>query len=165
MNLKELEDKISIMLTQFMVTFKKNSVLKGISSQFVVDDFGLIICCINRIDYAEINNAVTNQFKDWRVIYLTTNDSISDKRYEILWDLMRGGYMKWLRYSYPRQVRNILNGPENLGPRIIQERLRVWGDKPKFKYLVADNKVALKNGVLRELTEDPGFFDYMPEEN
>jgi hypothetical protein len=72
--------------------------------------------------------------------------------------------MKWLRYTYPRQIRNVLLGHDNLGQSIIKERLRIWNDRAKFKYFIEDNKVALKNGVHTELTNDPSFFDYMPEE-
>ena len=52
----------------------------------------------------------------------------------------------------------------NLGRRIIEKRLEIWGDKPKYKFLVEDNKSVLQHGAMRELTTDPGFFDYMPEE-
>lgn len=164
MDLKELEDYISIMLSQLRVTFKKLNLIRGISVQFVIDDFGLIICCINRNDYSQVNDTIIKNFPDWRILYVTTNDSILEKKDEVLWHLMRCGYMKWLRYTFPRQVRNIINGPENLGQKIIRERLRIWADKPKYKFLVNDNKIALENGMLRELTNDPSFFDYMPEE-
>jgi hypothetical protein len=116
------------------------------------------------VDYAQVSNAIGDQYKDWRVIYLTTNDNMLNKKYEVLWALMRGGYMKWLRYTYPRQVKSVLNGPEELGRKIMEERLRIWNDKPKYKWLVEDTRLAFKNGILRELTNDPSFFDYMPEE-
>lgn len=164
MDLQELEEHVAIILNQLRVKYRMMNLIKGVSTQLMVEDFGLIICCINRADYTQVNNAVLEQFKDWRTLYITTNDDITTKRLEILWSLMRCGYMKWLRYTFPRQVRNILNGPDDLGRKIIEERLRIWGDKPKFKFLVADNRVAFKNGILRELTNDPSFFDYMPEE-
>lgn len=164
MNLSELEHEAAIILSQLRVKHRKLSIMRGVSSQLVVDDFGLIVCCINRVDYAQVSNAVTDQYKDWRVIYLTTKDNMLKKKYEILWALMRGGYMKWLRYTYPRQVKSILNGVDDLGRKIIEERLRIWGDKPKYIWFVEDNREAFRNGVLRELTNDPSFFDYMPEE-
>lgn len=163
MQLSELENHVTITLNQLHVTYSKRSVLRGVSSQLVVDDFGLIACCIDRIDYAQINDAVTEQFEGWRIVYITTNDDIIEMKYKLLWGLMRGGYMKWLRYNFPRQVKNTLNGPDNLAHLIIKERLRIWGDDPKYKFFVEDNMVALRNGILRELTNDPSFFDYMPE--
>jgi hypothetical protein len=164
MDLKELEDYISIMLSQLRVTFKKLNLIRGISTQFVIEDFGLIICGINRIDYAQVNDTIIKNYPDWRIVYVTTNDNIVEKKDEILWNLMRCGYMKWLRYTFPRQIKSIINGTENLGQKIIRERLRIWADKPKYKFLINDNKIALENGMLRELTNDPSFFDYMPEE-
>lgn len=164
MNLSELEQEATIILSQLRVKHRKISIMRGVSSQLIVDDFGLIICCINRVDYAQVSNAIGDQYKDWRVIYLTTNDNMLNKKYEVLWALMRGGYMKWLRYTYPRQVKSVLNGPEELGRKIMEERLRIWNDKPKYKWLVEDTRLAFKNGILRELTNDPSFFDYMPEE-
>jgi len=164
MDLKELEDYISIMLNQLRTPFRKLSLIRGISAQFVIEDFGLLICCINRMDYTQINSIVSENYIDWRILYITTTDNLPEKREEVLWALMRCGYMKWLRYNFPRQVRNIINGPENLGQKIIKERLKIWNNKPKYKFLIEDNNLALKNGILRELTNDPSFFDYMPEE-
>lgn len=164
MDLTELEEHAAIMLNQLRVKYRKVNLVRGISTQFVIDDFGLIICCINRVDYAQVSNVVVDQFKDWRTIYLTTNDNMLEKKYQVIWALMRCGYMKWLRYNFPRQVRSILNGPDDLGRKIIEERLRIWADRPKYKFLADDNRVAFKNGILRELTNDPSFFDYMPEE-
>lgn len=164
MDLAELEQEVAIVLNQLRVKYRKINIVRGVSTQLVVDDFGLIVCCINRADYTQISGAVNEQFKDWVVVYITTNDNILEEKYQILWALMRCGYMKWLRYTFPRQVRNILNGTDDLGRKIIEERLRIWGDKPKYKWFVEDNRVAFQNGILRELTNDPSFFDYMPEE-
>lgn len=164
MDLGELESNISTMLNQFMLRFRKFTILKGVSTHFVVEDFGLIVCCINRVDYAQVSDSLNEQFKDYRFFYVTTNDNIMEIKYKILWDLMRSGYMKWLRYKFPRQVRNVINGPDNLGQKIIEERLRIWADRPKFRFLIEDNNAVLKTSILRELANDPSFFDYMPEE-
>ena len=164
MDITELEEQIAVALRNFFVSYRKTSLIRGVSVQFIIDDFGVIVCGINRVDYVQIDDAVNNQFPGWRVVYITTNDRIIDKKYSILWALMRGGYMRWLRFNFPRQVKNVLLGPDNLGQRIIEERLRIWGTKPKYNFLVQDNKIVLMNGLLREYTRDQGFFDYMPEE-
>jgi hypothetical protein len=164
MDLKELEEYISIMLNQLRVSSRVTSVMRGVSSQFIIEDFGLIICCIDRVDYAQASNSVNENFRDWRAVYITTNDDLVEVKDKILWVLMRGGYMKWLRYNFPRQVKNTLVGVDNLGRKIITERLRLWNNKPKYKFFIEDNLLALKNGVQRELVNDPSFFDYMPEE-
>lgn len=164
MDMTELEEQIAILLRSFFVTYRKLNIVRGVSVQFVVEYFGVIVCGINRSDYVQIDDAVSNQFPGWRVVYITTNDSIMIKKYEVLWALMRSGYMRWLRFNSPRQVKNVLLGPDNLGQRIIEERLRVWGDKPKYRFLIEDNRYVLVNGLLREYTRDEGFFDHMPEE-
>lgn len=165
MELSELEDHVSIMLNQLKIKFKKINVLSGRSIQFVVEDFGLIICCINRADYIQIDSMLKENFSDWRTHYITPTDDLIEDKYKVLWELMRCGYMKWLRYNFPRQIRNTINGPENLGQRIIEERLRIWNDRAKYKFLIEDNLDVLRNGILRELSNDQSFFDYMPEED
>ena len=164
MILKELDDQLMIVLKHLRVEFNRRSILRGMAVEFVVSDFGLVVFGLSRSDYSIVNNYAEDHFKDWRVCYATTTSDLTEKRMEIIWNLMRGGYMKWLRYSFPRQVKNILNGPDNLGTLIIQERLRLWGDKPKHKFFIEDNQAVLRSGILRELTNDPSFFDFMPEE-
>jgi hypothetical protein len=161
---QNLQDDIGIMLNQLRVGYKILSLIKNTSVQFVIEDFGLIIVCIDRLDYAQTSNVVDEKFEGWRTMYITTKDNLLSKKYEVIWNLMRCGYMKWLRYNFPRQVRNILLGADNLGARIIEERLRIWNDEPKYKFLIEDNRGAQRNGLQRELSTDPSFFDYMPEE-
>lgn len=163
MEIQELEDRAEVMLRHFFVSFRKASLMRGMSIQFIIDDFGLIVCCINRMDYKQVDDSLATNFGDWRKVFIATTDDVNEKKYEVLWALMRGGYMRWMRINYPRQVRNILNGPDNLGHRIIEERLRIWGDKPKNSFWIEDNKDVLRVGILSELSRDPGFFDHMPE--
>jgi hypothetical protein len=80
MDLKELEDYISIMLSQLRVTSKKLNLIRGISTQFVIEDFGLIICGINRVDYTQVNDTIIKNFPDWRIVYITTTDNVAEKK-------------------------------------------------------------------------------------
>lgn len=161
--LKALEENVAIMLNQFRVAVKKISFMRDTSANFLVEDFGLIVCCIDRLDYTQVSNIVTDKFEGWRPVFISTDDDLMEKRDEVLWALMRCGYLKWLRYTFPRQTKSALLGMENLGEKIIRERLNIWNNQPKFKYLIEDNEVALRNGLQRELANDPSFFDYMPE--
>lgn len=164
MELQELDTHIKVMLNTFRVAAKKINVLKKSAIIFLVEDFGTLICGIDRADYDQINTVVEEQFKNWRYVYITTQEDVSKKKYEVLWELMRGGYMKWLRTTHPHQVRNTLTGIDGLGNRILKERLRIWANRPKYRYLIDDTESVLQYGVLRELSHDPGFFDYMPNE-
>ena len=164
MDLQEIEAHINIMLKTFMITSKKINILKNVAVAFLIEDFGTIVCGINRSDYSQVDSVLEEQFKGWRRVYITTQDDVAEKRYNVMWDLMRGGYMKWLRSAYPRQLKSLLTGADSLGNKILNERLRIWAKRPKYKYLIEDTESVLKYGLLRELAHDPGFFDHMPEE-
>lgn len=159
----ELEDNVNTMLNTFRVTFKKVS-SKNLFSAFLIEDFGVLICLIERADYTHANEVINKYYSGWRYIFISTNDDLNIERYEILWALMRSGYMVWLRYKHPRQVKNILIGQENIGERIIRKRLKTWNEQPKYKFLIEDNKNVLKNGLIYEYEINPGFFDHIPEE-
>lgn len=164
MSIIEIENKVQSMLDGFMLSYSKLSAFRNQAAYFVITDFGVVIACINPHDYSHISNDVQNNFKGWRQIFISYNDNIAEVRYTVLWELMRCGYMKWLRHKHPRVVRDILTMRENLGQRIIEERLRIWNDNPKYKFLIEDNKAVLRGGSIREFAYDQGFFDYMPEE-
>lgn len=163
MEMQELEDRIGVILNHFFLAYKKINLMKGMSIQFLIEDFGVVVCCINRMDYTQVDSAISDEYAGWRKVFISTQDDLQEARYEILWALMRSGYMKWLRMTYPRQIKNVLMGTDTLGKRIIEERLRIWNDNPMFSYWINDNKYVLQNGILPELSRDPGFFDYMPE--
>lgn len=164
MDLQEVEIHIRVMLKTLLLSSKKMSILKNVAVAFLIEDFGTIVCGINRVDYSQVDSVLEEQFKGYRRVYITTQENVAQKKYDVIWALMRGGYMRWLRASYPRQLKNILMGGDGLGNRIIAERLRIWADRPKYGYLIEDNKSVANYGLLRELAHDPGFFDYMPEE-
>lgn len=164
MDLDELEYFLAGTLRALRVGFKKIVLVRGVSFQFVIDDFGLIVNGISSVDYSIVRSAMLKHFPNWRDVYISTSDNVIEKKYVILWELMRCGYMKWLRLTYPHQVNNVLFGHENLAQRIILERLRIWGNSPRFKFLIEDNKAALRGDLRREVSFDPSFFDYMPEE-
>ena len=162
-SVQDLSDTIGIMLNQFKLTFKRLTLLSNQATIFVVEDFGVMVCCVTRANYSQAENKLGSEFTGWRTVYISVEDYDLNVKYEILWELMRCGYMKWLRYRYPRQTKSLLLGTENLAHRIIKERLRLWGNRPKYKFLVEDNTLALKNNLSTELSQDPSFFDYMPE--
>ena len=161
----ELEAELGALLSALRLNYKRTAVIEGISVQYVVDVFGVIICGVNRADYAIVNQAIEKDYKDWRLIYITTFDNVSEKRYEIIWALMRGGYLKWLRESVSDSVFRNMMFYDNFANKIINKRLEIWGDKPKFKYLVNNDLFAKGQGRISEyLSKEPGYFDHMPEE-
>lgn len=158
-----LEGNVNTMLNAFRVKSKKISVIKEISVQFLVEQFGLVVSIADEANKDLVLNMLSQKYDDWRVVYITTADDINTKRDEVLWDLMRGGYMRWIRYEFPNQFKNLIN-EHNYSNKIINKRLDIWGNAPKYKFMVEDNKEVLGVSASVVFTQDPGFFDYMPEE-
>lgn len=161
MSLRRTTYDVGAMLGAFRVPYNVTSVIKNITTQYVIDDFGVVISVINPGDYGMINERLDTVFKGHRKVFVSSNDDLNEKRYEIIWSLMKSGYMKWLRYTYPTHFPNIVD-TDNLGGRIIDERIARWGNTPKYRYLVADSIAAKSLGFRQLLSRDPSFFDYMP---
>ena len=162
MSLDELEADIKTMISSFRLTANKATLLREASFQFIIEEFGVIICGINRADYTMVRESINTRFGDgWRVVYVSVQDPLLEKKDDILWELMRGGYIQHIRSKYPRQFRELVV-MQNFGKKIIDKRLAVWGDTPKYRYLVDENKAALKEASTYILSINPGFYDYMP---
>lgn len=160
--MKELDIQINASLTALQLKSSKLSLVKDVSIQFVIEEFGTIICGINRIDYSAVKKVVDEHYEDYRIIYITTNDTLLEKKYEIIWELMTGGYMRWIRLEHPRLFRNLIT-LENFGNRIITERMNRFAGKAKYNYLIAQNEWAKKVAETYVLSVDAGFYDMMPE--
>ena len=46
--------------------------------------------------------------------------------------------------------------------KIIKERLKVWDNAPKYRFLIDENEAALREATTYVLSVDPAFFDSMP---
>jgi len=165
MTIKELEAKLGAILSALRIEYKKVYLIKDISVQFILERFGMIVCGINRMDYKLIDIAVADQYEGWEVIYTTTDDNMDEKREEILWSLMRCGYLTWLRHNHTSSQFKKLMFDGNLALKIINKRLEIWGDLPKYRYLVECDTFAKGQGRISEyLSKEPGYFDHMPRE-
>jgi hypothetical protein len=158
-----LEADIEATLNAFRVSYTKTHIVKDVSIQFVIEAFGTVVCGINRADYSLINNEMLKVFDGWRIVYVTTFDSMNEKKEEILWELMKSGYMTYIRSKFKRQFNEIII-MHDFGKKIINQRLKIWGDVPKYKWLVEENTAAKKESATYVLSINPGFYDYMPEE-
>jgi hypothetical protein len=156
----ELESDIEIMLRSLRIDFKKVYLVKDVSVQFVCEGFGVIVNAINRSDYVYINKVTVENFPNHRYIYISIFDDLLEAKEEIIWTLMQSGYMKFIRVNFERQFKGLMM--DNFGNKIIDERLKRWGDSPKFKFFVEENKEARQLPVNMVLATDPTFFDMMP---
>lgn len=161
MLLNKLEYDIEGMLYALKLPYKKMSVVKDISVQYLIESFGLIVCGIDRKDYSQIDNAVQNVYEGWKLFHITTKDAVTYKKDELIWELMRAGYMTWIRQDFPRQFKNLIT-EQNFSLKIINERLRVWNNEPRFKFFTEMNLAAKNQSAGYILSLEPGFFDYMP---
>jgi hypothetical protein len=162
MSIREKSYDVGIMLGALRVPFIIMNVIKSITTQYLIDDFGVVVSVINFNDFEIIDDKLNDVLKGYRKVYITDRDDVGNKRYEIIWALMESGYMRWLRLNYATIFPNILKegGLSNL---IIDERLRRWNNTPKYKYLIGENVEAKTANLNRLLSIDPGFFDYMPK--
>jgi len=163
MTLEELETHIEIMLRAFKVSYKIERIIKNITFQFIVNDFGLIVSGIIGADQKLIASSVNQLFPNYRNIYISELDNLLEEKDRVLWALMQGGYISWLRSTYNRDFKNIITMQE-FGKKIINQRLKIWAGKEKYKYLIEYNESALRQSATYMLSIDPSFYDYMPEE-
>lgn len=159
--MKELENEIIVMLHALRVNFKVVRLIKSISVQFVIDQFGTIVCGINRADYKIVDDQIKQSYLGFRVLYITTFDNMLEKKDEVIFALMRGGYIKYIRLKYPRAF-NELIAMQNFGVKIINQRLKIWNNLPKYKFMIEDNEDAKRNLATYVLALDQAFYDTMP---
>lgn len=102
----------------------------------------------------------TRSTKEWRTVEITANDNLEEKKMETFWALMRGGYMHYLRTEYKNLFKRMLN-TGGWDRKIIEKRIELSGNEPKFNYLREYNRWAQKQGTNYLLSIDPGFFDFL----
>jgi hypothetical protein len=163
MKIEELEIDIGNMLAALHLQYKQASIGSYLPNIFLIDDFGIIVAGIEAKDYTQMLSKLTSTYEGYKFFFIVTSDSMLEKKEEFIWELMRCGYIRHIRKSYSRQFNNlILSG---FGRKVIKERLRLWDDKPQYKYLIEENELALKTPETYLLSADPAFFDFMPENN
>jgi len=102
----------------------------------------------------------TQSGKGWRVIGISSTSNFEEKKMEVMWELMRSGYMCYLRTEHSNTFKQMINF-HNWDRKIIERRLELYGDDPKYNYLRDLNKWALKQSASYLLSIDPGFFDFL----
>ncbi len=160
LNIEDLLDEINIMLSTLWVPYKRVPI-KNIYDVFLLEDLGVVVAGIDPSDYSVMLSKLVDQYAGYRLIFISTIDNMFIKKDEVIWDLMRSGYIRYIRLNYQRQFTNIVQ--QNFGRKIISERLKVWENDPKYKYLIEENKRCLDIPAPFIVTTDPAFFDFMPE--
>jgi hypothetical protein len=163
MDIVELEAELSAVLRAFYITSKKQTLLRDASFCLEVPEFGVVVAGFSPEDYTFVNSALQARYRNWRHVLIATSANINEARETILWDLMRGGYIRNIRNRFPNQFKNLLIMGD-FGSKIIRKRLEVWNNKPMFRSLIDENTMALRMSTTMVLSADETFFDCMPEE-
>lgn len=157
----DLASDVEIIMRTLKVPIRKLYLVPNVSVQFVSDDFGVVVNVINRVDYTSIKKVVHEKLPGYRYIYISTFDNLIEAKEEIIWTLMQSGYMKYVRQNFTRTF-NSLIVQQDFGNKIINERLKRWGNVPKYNFFVEENIRARQMPATMILSTEPAFFDYMP---
>lgn len=161
-SMEELYIELDIMLSTLMVLYKRVPLGNNLSDVFEINELGVVVVGIEPIDYSYTMQKIQDRFPGYRVIVVTCEDALWQKKEEVIWELMRSGYIRYIRYKFQRQFDNLIQ--QGFGRKIITERLRIWGKDPKYKFLVSENLKCLEAAAPYLLAKDPAFFDFMPED-
>jgi hypothetical protein len=162
--MNELEANLGATFKALQVDYRKMELIKSVATLFVLNVFGIAVCGINRRDYKLVDTALKDAYKDWRVSYVTTQDNFSEKKDGIIWELMRSGYLRWLRNNCSDSQYRKMMFEGGFANKILNARLKMWGDLPKYRYLRECDEFAKGQGRISEyLSKEPAFFDFMPE--
>ncbi|MGD9157233.1 MAG: hypothetical protein PVG39_02390 [Desulfobacteraceae bacterium] len=159
---EELEVDIGIVLRTLNLSYKKVN-LTTESAQFINEDFGLVVSLLTYInDYSSVFENLKASYPGYRYVFISLEDEFVKKKDEIIWALMEGGYMLYIRKYRQQLFRSVL--AEGFGDKIINERLKRWNNNPRYKFFIEMNIEAKNMPVSMILSNEPGFFDYMPRE-
>jgi len=151
----ELND-VEQMVYLFTAGIETNTTTAGSTTIFEIPMFG------TKIVFIENDTTLTGTGDDggWRIVSVMPNDLFEEKKMETFWELMRSGYMHYLRTEVPRTFKAMIT-QQGWDKKIIEKRLKLYGNKPKYNYLRDYNKWGLKQASSYLLSTDPGFFDFL----
>ena len=148
MILIDLDLEIQSILNTLKVGWKQGTYIKDVSIQYIIKDFGVVVYGFALSFGTEVKQTVDSKYKGWRHIHISSEEDLISAKEKLIWNLMRGGYIRYIREYYSSQFKNII--VEQLG-------------EPKFVFFIEENKQALTIPKSKILSYDPAFFDYMPE--
>ncbi len=149
--------ELTFKLLRLQVTVEKY--LSNKIKIYNINMFGVKVYCISNFIQKELQEASLDTNN--RIFIITTTEDFKKRKESFIWELMKSGYLKWLRLSYPRQFKDLIV-TQNFGRKIIDKRLELWDNKAKFKFLIEENK-AYKSAIGYALSQNPAFFDMIPE--
>ncbi|RLI61321.1 MAG: hypothetical protein DRO67_08160 [Candidatus Asgardarchaeum californiense] len=156
---EELCDDVRTMLYTLRLDSKEHCPSMKVEYQFIIDQFGIIVHVVNSKFY-ELPEL--DPYEDWRQIHISEKDDLNKKREEMVWEIMKSGYMTWLRETHQQAFKNLILNYD-YSKKIIDQRLKIWNGKPKYKFLIERNVRAYSMSSAYIMSAEPAFFDDMPE--
>lgn len=139
----------------FLFGIRNNATTAGTLTTFEFSMFG------TKIIFLDKNTTLTGTGDgSWRIVYIRPSDTLEEKRMEVIWELMRAGYMHYLRTEVPRTFKEMIIN-QGWDKKIIEKRLEIYGNVPRYNYWRDLNKWALKQPATYILSTDSGFFDFL----
>jgi hypothetical protein len=151
----EIND-IEQMIYLFTSGIEVNTTTAGDITTFEISMFGVKIVFLG----AKAGLTGTGNDDGWRIIYIKPNDLFEEKKMEVIWELMGSGYFSYLRSERPRTFKEMIT-QQGWDRKVIEKRLELYGDDPKYNYLRDLNQWAAKQSSGYLLSTDPSFFDFL----
>ena len=140
------------MIRLFNIEF--NNVSHGDGAVFIIALFGVQVIFNSPQFKMDTNN--------WRCVVITPTDNLEEKRFELLWELVKSGYFHYLRDEFPNTFKKMLT-MQNYDRRLINKRLDTFKGIQKYNYFKQLNESAKNMSVSAILSAEPGFFDFLQE--
>ena len=151
----ELSD-VENMVRLFTSGLETNTVSNSNWSMFEIPMFGTQVFFFD--NYAVLSGTRDNS---WRIVDISPKDVLEEKRMELFWELMRSGYVHYLRTELPRTFRAMVS-QQGWDKKIINKRLELYGNDAKYNYYREIDRWALRESTGYVLSTYPGFFDCLP---
>ena len=151
---EEVLQIMNTLLFQYNVNYDRRDY--GNSSIFTVGMFGVKVVYL---DGQEFDKKILN---GWNVVYIHPDFNTKKSKERIVWGLVQGGFFHYLRNNYKKTFHYMIS-QEGWGKLLIQERLKRYKELPKYVYFGELNKDALRASETWVMSQDPGFFDMLPD--
>lgn len=143
-----------ILKEQFKLKCKRRLAGKEVVELFI-PEFGIVI--LSQHSHSQMND------EDLYHVITLDKKQLDNQLYigsivvEVFWALIRAGYLRKLRIENQKAHKGLIVA-NRWGLKIIEHRLKQFGDKPKYRFLSEENKRYLSNFDLSYMT-NPQFFD------
>ena len=162
MNIQELDAEINIMLSALYAQYITVPLGSNLPKAKVIESFGTVVIGLDRRDYSQIISKLVELYPGYRLFFISTEDNILETKDKFIWELMRSGYMRYIRTRFPGAFKQLISF-QGYSRKIVNERLKVWDGEARYKYLIEENEEALHQSESYILSVDPSFYDFMPE--